>query len=101
MFGRYQSAQTFVRQKSPQYIWTYCMIHRDAVADKKINSALNIVITVITVLNYIKMKSLKLKLLTTLFKQIYAEHAPLLFCKRSDNHHVVNNFKEEINIYWT
>ncbi|GFU60263.1 SCAN domain-containing protein 3 [Trichonephila clavipes] len=62
MSGRFKSIQALVKQKSPLCIWTHCMIHREALASKEISPGLNIVLmTVVTVVNYIKMRSPKIK----------------------------------------
>ncbi|GFU40053.1 zinc finger MYM-type protein 6 [Trichonephila clavipes] len=59
MSGRFKSIQALVKQKSPLCIWTHCMIHRESLASKEISPGLNIVLmTVVTVVNYIKMRSL-------------------------------------------
>ncbi|GFU29965.1 SCAN domain-containing protein 3 [Trichonephila clavipes] len=57
MSGRFKSIQALVKQKSPLCIWTHCMIHRESLASKEISPGLNIVLmTVVTVVNYIKMR---------------------------------------------
>ncbi|XP_035223584.1 zinc finger BED domain-containing protein 5-like [Stegodyphus dumicola] len=40
MFGRFQSIQALVKQKSPQCVWTHCMIHREALASKEMSPGL-------------------------------------------------------------
>ncbi|GFY12595.1 SCAN domain-containing protein 3 [Trichonephila clavipes] len=60
MSGKFKSIQALVKQKSPLCIWTHCMIHRETLASKEISPGLNIVLmTVVTVVNYIKMRPLK------------------------------------------
>ncbi|GFU23708.1 SCAN domain-containing protein 3 [Trichonephila clavipes] len=62
MSGRFKSIQALVKQKSPLCIWTHCMIHREALASKEISPGLNIVLmTIVTVVNYIKMRPPKIK----------------------------------------
>ncbi|GFV45732.1 SCAN domain-containing protein 3 [Trichonephila clavipes] len=62
MSGRFKSIQALVKQKSPLCIWTHCMIHRESLASKEISPGLNIVLmTVVTVVNYIKMRPPKIK----------------------------------------
>ncbi|GFV75808.1 scan domain-containing protein 3-like protein [Trichonephila clavipes] len=57
-----KSIQALVKQKSPLCIWTHCMIHREALASKEMSPGLNIVLmTVVTVVNYIKMRPPKIK----------------------------------------
>ncbi|GFU69580.1 SCAN domain-containing protein 3 [Trichonephila clavipes] len=80
MSGRFKSIQALVKQKSPLCIWTHCMIHREALASKEISSGLNIVLmTVVTVVNYIKMRPLKSRIFSGLCKDMGAVHSSLLF----------------------
>lgn len=80
MSGRFQSVQALVKQKSPQCVWTHCMIHREALASKEMSPGLNIVLTtVVTVVNYIKMRPLKSRIFNALCKDMGAEHSTLLF----------------------
>lgn len=80
MSGRFKSLQALVREKSPQCIWTHCMIHREALAAKELSPDLNIVLTtVVTVVNYIKMRPLKSRLFSELCKDMGADHSALLF----------------------
>ncbi|GFW88086.1 protein FAM200A [Trichonephila clavipes] len=72
--------QALVKQKSPLCIWTHCMIHREALASKEISPGLNIVLmTVVTVVNYIKMRPLKSRIFSGLCKDMGAVHSSLLF----------------------
>ncbi|GFW15848.1 SCAN domain-containing protein 3 [Trichonephila clavipes] len=62
LLGRLKSIQALVKQKSPLCIWTYCMINREALASKEMSPGLNIeLMTVVTVVNYIKMRPPKIK----------------------------------------
>ncbi|GFX28357.1 zinc finger MYM-type protein 6 [Trichonephila clavipes] len=80
MSGRFKSIQALVKQKTPLCIWTHCMIHREALASKEISPGLNIVLmTVVTVVNYIKMRPLKSRIFSGLCKDMGAVHSPLLF----------------------
>lgn len=80
MSGRFQSIQALVKQKSALCIWTHCMIHREALASKEMSPGLNIVLTtVVTVVNYIKMRPLKTRIFSALCKDMGAEHSTLLF----------------------
>lgn len=80
MSGRFQSIQALVKQKSPQCVWTHCMIHREALASKEMSPGLNIVLTtVVTVVNYIKMRPLKSRIFSALCKDMGAMHSALLF----------------------
>lgn len=80
MSGRFQSIQALVKQKSPQCVWTHCMIHREALASKEMSPGLNIVLTtVVTVVNYIKMRPLKSRIFSALCKDMGAVHSALLF----------------------
>ena len=72
--------QTLVKQKSPQWVWTHCMIHREALASKEMSPGLNIVLTtVLTAVNYIKMRSLKTRIFSELYKDMGAVHSSLFF----------------------
>ncbi|GFU60882.1 zinc finger MYM-type protein 6 [Trichonephila clavipes] len=80
MPGRFKSIQALVKQKSPLCIWTHCLIHREALASKEMSPGLNIVLmTVLTVVNYIKMRPLKSRIFSGLYKDMGAEHSLLLF----------------------
>ncbi|GFX45676.1 SCAN domain-containing protein 3 [Trichonephila clavipes] len=80
MSGRFKSIQALVKQKSPLCIWTHCMIHREALASKEISLGLNIVLMiVVTVVNYIKMRPLKSRIFSGLCKDMGAVHSSLLF----------------------
>ncbi|CAH1112074.1 unnamed protein product [Psylliodes chrysocephalus] len=59
---------------------TYCVIHREALVSKEMSSGLNIVLTtVVTVVNYIKIRPLKPRIFNALCKDMGAEHSTLLF----------------------
>ncbi|GFU17866.1 zinc finger MYM-type protein 6 [Trichonephila clavipes] len=78
--GRFKSIQALVKQKSPLCIWTHCMIHREALASKEISPGLNIVLMiVVAVVNYIKMRPLKSRIFSGLCKDMGAVHSSLLF----------------------
>ncbi|GFS74196.1 protein FAM200A [Trichonephila clavipes] len=56
------------------------MIHREALDSKEISPDLNIVLTtVVTVVNYIKMRPLKSRIFSRLCKDMGAVHSSLLF----------------------
>ncbi|XP_063902632.1 zinc finger BED domain-containing protein 5-like [Zophobas morio] len=106
MSGRFQSMQTLVKQKSPQCVWTHCMIHREALASKEMSPGLNIVLTtVVTAVNYIKMRPLKSRIFSELCKDMGAVHSSLLFyCEtrwlsRGRFLQRVYELREEIAIY--
>ncbi|GFS99051.1 zinc finger MYM-type protein 6 [Trichonephila clavipes] len=80
MSGRFKSIQALVKQKTPLCIWTHCMIHREALASKEISPGLNIVLmTVVTVENYIKMRPLISRNFSGLCKDMGTVHSSLLF----------------------
>ncbi|GFW20767.1 protein ZBED8 [Trichonephila clavipes] len=69
MSGSFKSIQALVKQKSPHCIWTHCMIHREALVSKEISPGLNIVLmTVVAVVNYIKMRPLKSRIFSDFAK---------------------------------
>ncbi|GFX92014.1 SCAN domain-containing protein 3 [Trichonephila clavipes] len=56
----YDIAEDVEQQLFAMYIWTHCMIHKEALASKEMSPGLNIVLTtVVTVVNCIKMRPLK------------------------------------------
>ncbi|GFW55030.1 zinc finger MYM-type protein 6 [Trichonephila clavipes] len=80
MSGRFKSIQALVKQKTPLCIWTHCMIHREALASKEISPGLNIVLmTVVTVVNYIKIRPLKSRIFSGLCKDMGRVHSSLPF----------------------
>ncbi|GFU75415.1 zinc finger BED domain-containing protein 5 [Trichonephila clavipes] len=80
MSGRFKSIPALVKQKSPQCIWTHCMIHKEALVSKEISPGLNIVLmTVVSVVNYIKMRPLKSRIFSGLCKDMGTVHSSLLF----------------------
>ncbi|GFR22963.1 zinc finger BED domain-containing protein 5 [Trichonephila clavata] len=80
MSGRFQSKQALVKHKSPLYIWTHCMIHRETLASKEMSPGLNLVLTtVVTVVNYIKMRPLSSRIFSRLCKDMGVVHSSLLF----------------------
>ncbi|GFY12613.1 SCAN domain-containing protein 3 [Trichonephila clavipes] len=80
MSGKFKSIQALVKQKSPLCIWTHCMIHREALVSKEISPGLNIVLmTVVTVVNYIKMRPLKSRIFSGLCRDMGVVHSSLLF----------------------
>nr|XP_042913465.1 zinc finger BED domain-containing protein 5-like [Parasteatoda tepidariorum] len=79
MSGRFKSVQALVKQKSPQCVWTHCMIHREALASKEISRGLNIVLTtVVTIVNYIRMRPLRSRIFSALRKDMGSVHSALL-----------------------
>jgi zinc finger BED domain-containing protein 5/7/8/9 len=80
MSGRFHSIQALVKQKSPQCIWTHCMIHREALASKDMSPGLDFVLkSVVAVVNYIKMRPLKSRVFSAICKDVGAAHSALLF----------------------
>ncbi|GFX52866.1 SCAN domain-containing protein 3 [Trichonephila clavipes] len=80
MSGRFKSIQVLVKQKSPLCIWTHYMIHRETLDSKEMSPGLNIVLmTAVTVVNYIKMRPLKSRIFSRLCKDMGAVHSSLLF----------------------
>lgn len=80
MSGRFQSLQALVKQKSPQCVWTHCMIHREALASKEMSPGLNFVLTtVVMAVNYIKTRPVKSRIFAALCKDMGTVHSALLF----------------------
>ncbi|XP_071037887.1 zinc finger BED domain-containing protein 5-like [Parasteatoda tepidariorum] len=80
MSGRFKSVQALVKQKSPQCVWTHCLIHREALASKEMSRGLNIVLTtVVTIVNYIRMRPLRSRIFSALRKVMGSVHSAILF----------------------
>jgi hypothetical protein len=60
MSGCYGGLKTLIRSKSPNALWTHCIIHKEALVSKLLSAALNQVLEcVVTVVNFIKPRPLK------------------------------------------
>ncbi|GFV76520.1 SCAN domain-containing protein 3 [Trichonephila clavipes] len=94
-----KSIQALVKQKSPLCIWTHCMIHREALTSKEISPGLNIVLmTVVTVVNYIKMRPPKIKnLFWTLQRHGRSAFIVAIFIAKQDGYHAGNFYNVFMN----
>ena len=64
MSGCYGGLQALIRSKSPNALWTHCIIHREALASKHLSPALNQVLEcVVNVVNFIKSRPPKARFL--------------------------------------
>ncbi|XP_022168645.1 protein FAM200A-like [Myzus persicae] len=68
-----------VNEISPSILFTHCMIHREALASKKLEPFVNEVLQYsIRVINFIKSKSLNSRLFTILCNEMGSDHTKLL-----------------------
>jgi len=68
-----------VNEISPSILFTHCMIHREALASKKLEPFVNEVLQdAIRVINFIKSKSLNSRLFTILCNEMGSDHTKLL-----------------------
>lgn len=80
MSGQYGGLQALIRSRAPYAMWTHCIIHREVLASKSMSSELNLVMErIIDVVNYIKTRPLKTRLLKILCTDMGAEHTDLLY----------------------
>jgi hypothetical protein len=64
MSGIHRGLQALIPQKSPYVVWTHCILHRQALLSKHISpESENVLAIVINVVNYIKTRPLKAKVL--------------------------------------
>ena len=80
MSGYKASLQALVKKKTPDVLWTHCMLHRAALVSKNICEELNNVFTNVTkVINYIKNSPLKVRLFAKLCEDMGANYSSLLY----------------------
>ena len=76
MSGHKAGLQALVKKKSPEVIWTHCMLHRAVLVSKNMSEELNIFTKV---MNYIKNSPLKVRLFANLCKDMVANYTSLLY----------------------
>lgn len=59
----------------PNATWTHCFLHREAFGTKKMQNVLN---EVVKIVNFMKIRSLQSRLLTTLCEEMETQHTRLL-----------------------
>ncbi|CAK1589768.1 unnamed protein product [Parnassius mnemosyne] len=80
MFGQYGGLQALIKTKAPNVKWTHCVIHREALAAKKITPELNFVMyIIIKVVNYIKTRPVKARFFHKLCEELGAENTSLIY----------------------
>ena len=80
MSGHKAGLQALVKKKTPDVLWTHCMLHRAALVSKNICEKLNNVFTNVTkVINYIKNSPLKVRLFAKLCEDMGANYSSLLY----------------------
>lgn len=68
-----------VNEISPNILFTHCMIHREALAAKKLEPFVNEVLqNAISIINFIKSKALNSRLFTILCNEMGSDHTKLL-----------------------
>ena len=77
--GRHKGLIAFIRKENPDVQWTHCVIHREALASKKMSPELNSVLEdAVRVINFIKARPLNSRLFRRLCDNMGAEHTELL-----------------------
>ncbi|XP_015906681.3 SCAN domain-containing protein 3-like [Parasteatoda tepidariorum] len=80
MAGHKTCLQTPVKMKTPEVLWTHCMLHRAALVSKTISEELNNLFAKVTkVINYIKNSPLKARLFAKLCEDMRANYTSLLY----------------------
>ncbi len=79
MTGRIKGLIAHIRQKNPDTLWTHCVIHREALASKKMSPELNYVLNdAVKAINFIKSLPLNARLFSRLCDGMGSEHTKLL-----------------------
>ena len=82
MSGHKTGLQGLVKKKTPDVLWTHCMLHRAALVSKNISEELNVFTKVTKVINYIKNSPLKVRLSAKLCEDMGANYISLLnYCE--------------------
>ena len=77
--GTIKGFVTLAKEKNPNVKWTHCIIHREALASKRMSPQLHDVLNCsIKVINFIKSRLLNSRLFRLLCKKMEAEHTQLL-----------------------
>ena len=77
--GTIKGFVTLAKEKNPNVKWTHCIIHREALASKRMSPQLHDVLNCsIKVINFMKSRPLNSRLFRLLCKKMEAEHTQLL-----------------------
>lgn len=80
MSGKYTGLRGLIKKVAPEARWTHCIIHREALAAKGLNSELDEVLhVVVKTVNLIKGQPLKSRIFRILCEDMGSEHTALLF----------------------
>lgn len=80
MAGKRNGLQALIKKVAPDAHWTHCVIHREALASRQLSPELNEVLTeVVGIVNFIKTRPLKARLLSALCEEMGADHTSVLF----------------------
>ncbi len=79
MIGHVKELMAHIRTENPEVQWTHCVIHREALASKKMNPVLHDVLNdSVKVINFIKSRPFNARLFLCLCENTRAEHTQLL-----------------------
>ena len=79
MTGTIKGFVTLAKEKNPNMKWTHCIIHREALASKRMSPQLHDVLNCnIKVINFIKSRPSNSRLFRLLCEKMEAEHTQLL-----------------------
>lgn len=79
MTGRVKGLVARVREKNPDVLWNHCIIHREALASKRMSPELHEVLNdAVKIINFIKSRPLNARLFRSLCEHMGAEHTQLL-----------------------
>ena len=79
MVGRYKGFVSRIMVKQPEVVITHCFLHRETLVVKTLPADLASVLnTVVSIVNFIKTKPLKSRMLSILCEEVGADHTNLL-----------------------
>lgn len=79
MTGRVKELIVHTRQKNPDTLWPHCVIHREALASKKMSPELNSILNdAVKAINFIKSRPQNARLFRRLYYSMGSEHTELL-----------------------
>uniref|UniRef100_A0A8C7Y7X1 DUF4371 domain-containing protein n=1 Tax=Oryzias sinensis TaxID=183150 RepID=A0A8C7Y7X1_9TELE len=80
MAGMKKGLRALIKKASPNVEWTHCVIHREALASRKLSSELSEVMSdIVGVVNFIKTRPLKTRVFSAICEEMGAEHQAVLF----------------------
>ncbi|KAI4809512.1 hypothetical protein KUCAC02_018388 [Chaenocephalus aceratus] len=80
MAGKINGLHALIKRVAPDAQWTYCLIHREALASRQLSPDLNEIFNeVVSMVIFIKTRPLKARLFSTLCEEMGADHTAVLF----------------------